>query len=136
MNGTEHGEKPIQRIAAHILSMPLPELVELTRYGLAEHFGFHVSHLSRLFRRETGGTVLQFITREKLRRAGQLLKSRQDLTIAEISCLLGWQKCEQFRRKFSRYYLLTPQQFRRLVRVGQLWEHQAAENVLSRRNPV
>jgi AraC-like DNA-binding protein len=69
-------------------------------------------HLSRVFRRETGTTPLSYLTREKMRRACELL-SDGNLSCKEICARMGYDNASHFARTFRRVTGMAPAEFRR-----------------------
>jgi len=96
-----------------IMASSLYELSQITRYGIAEKHGINVSHLSRKFVADTGKTFLNFIDQEKMHRAKLLLEMFPEVTIDEISKLVGIAKTQQFRNKFKQMFHVTPGKYRR-----------------------
>lgn len=74
--------------------------------GLSKH------HFIRLFHEVHGITPYQYLTARKLKVAEQMLAS-EALTIAEISCALGFVSQSAFGRLFKKHSGLTPSAFRR-----------------------
>lgn len=105
-----------ESVVEYIITRDLPELSRLTRYKIADHFGINKNYLSEKFKKETQMTVLQYLDFEKMKRAEGLMKTRPDLTVREISNLLGIEKLSQFRAKFKKAYLLGPGRYRRLIK--------------------
>ncbi len=60
-------------------------------------------------------TVLEFINRERLKRAESMLKRRPDLSVRKISTRVGIAKVEHFRTKFKKAYGLKPGKYRSLL---------------------
>lgn len=101
-------------VMEYIISIDLDELSKLTRYKVADHFEINASYLSEKFKKETGMTLLEFMEFEKMKRAEKLLVSRPDLTVLDISKMIGIEKCKQFRTKFQRIYGIKPGQYRKI----------------------
>jgi AraC-like DNA-binding protein len=104
-----------EEVVVEIMSASLYELSQLTRYGIAEKHGINVSHLSKRFAMDTGKTFLNFIDQEKMQRAKILLEMFPEITIDEISRLVGIAKTQQFRNKFKQIYHVTPGKYRRAL---------------------
>jgi AraC-like DNA-binding protein len=68
-------------------------------------------HLSRIFSREAGITLYQYILREKVLHACHLLKDT-NMSSKEISIELGFDQPSHFSRTFLRIIKLTPRSFR------------------------
>lgn len=102
-----------EKIVMEIMASSLHELSQITRYGIAEKHGINVSHLSKKFLSDTGKTFLSFIDQEKMHRAKLLLEFFPEMTIDEISKLVGIAKTQQFRHKFKQRFHVTPGKYRR-----------------------
>lgn len=85
---------------------------ELTLDRLAETAGISEYHLSRLFKRETGKTVVSYITDERLRIARELL-AEGSLSVKEVSARSGFGDPSYFSRVFLRREGVSPTDFRR-----------------------
>lgn len=102
-----------EKVAMEIMASSLYELSQITRYGIAEKHGINVSHLSRKFVADTGKTFLNFIDQEKMHRAKLLMEMFPEVTIDDISKLVGIAKTQQFRNKFKQMFHVTPGKYRR-----------------------
>jgi AraC-like DNA-binding protein len=105
-----------ESVIKYIVTRDLEELSRLTRYKIADAFGIHKNYLSEKFKEGSHKTVLEFIDFEKMKRAEELLKKRNDLSVEAISRMIGIVKCKQFRAKFERVYGMKPGKYRRLFR--------------------
>ncbi len=102
-----------EKVVMEIMAASLFELAQITRYGIAEKHGINVSHLSKRFANDTGKTFLNFIDQEKMHRAKLLLEMFPEITIDDISRLVGIAKTQQFRNKFKQMFHVTPGKYRR-----------------------
>jgi len=102
-----------EKIAMEIMASSLYELSQITRYGIAEKYGINVSHLSKRFANDTGMTFLNFIDQEKMHRAKLLMEMFPEITVDEVSRLVGIAKTQQFRNKFRQLFHVTPGRYRR-----------------------
>jgi transcriptional regulator GlxA family with amidase domain len=93
-----------QWILAH-LHEPLP------LEKIASHATISPRHFARLFKRDTGNTVGEFITCARLDAARSLLTS-SSLPIAQISEQVGLGHSENMRRLFTQYFDTNPSQYR------------------------
>ncbi|UQZ82682.1 putative response regulatory protein [Paenibacillus konkukensis] len=71
----------------------------------------HPGYLSEVFKRETGSTFNDFLVREKLERARELL-SDPAAKISEIARSVGYEDVKYFSQLFKRHYQLTPSEYR------------------------
>lgn len=69
------------------------------------------SHISGLFRKETGQTVSAYLSFVRIEKSKQLLKTSQ-LSISEISSACGFEEQSYFSRVFRKQTGLTPKQYR------------------------
>ncbi len=83
----------------------------LTLEQVAKHAGLSPFHFSRLFKRATGISLLEYLLGLRLDQAKFLL-SETPLTVREISEKCGFSDQGYFGRVFKRYESMTPSQFR------------------------
>lgn len=75
--------------------------------SIAEVFGLSPQYLSRLYRAETDGSLLDYISNVRVGHAKKLLE-RSDMTVARAAELVGYTNVKTFRRAFTRYEGITP----------------------------
>lgn len=92
---------------------------DLSLVRLADEFHFNPSYLSRLFKQERGVNLSDYMDELRIRKAKELLK-REELKIAEVGGLIGYEMPQSFTRFFKKWTGLTPQEYRtvRLSRDG------------------
>ncbi|MGF6837369.1 AraC family transcriptional regulator [Paraburkholderia youngii] len=78
---------------------------------LAEQAGLSSFHFARVFRRETGETPHQFVTRLRLEEAARLLRAT-DRTVLQIALEVGFENAGHFSVQFKRGYGATPLAYR------------------------
>lgn len=82
-------------------------------------------HFSRIFKREVGVTVGQYIRRQRLGLAAHELIHNPRATVSDIAMSLGFSSAQNFTRDFSRHYSISPREFRSKVgdfrSRGQYW---------------
>lgn len=103
--GNVHVEK-----AKHYLSDHLTQ--EIRTEDIAAAVGLSPYHLSRLFKTHTGMTMREYLTRERIESAKQLLATT-DRTIPQISSLLRFCDQSYFTVVFRRLTGLTPGEYRK-----------------------
>jgi AraC-like DNA-binding protein len=101
-------KKISERVVMYIMSRSLEELSELTCYQVAREFKINYCYLSSKFKKDTKISLFDFIEQEKIIRIRILLKTRNDLTVADLSKMFGLEKAEQFRERFKKYFFITP----------------------------
>ena len=84
---------------------------KLTVSEIADFLGISRNHLSRIFTKEKGMTIQQYIISTKLNTAAQYLKNR-DLTIKEIAYSVGYSDPLEFSKAFKKHFTLSPSKWR------------------------
>lgn len=79
---------------------------------LAEHFGYHPTYLSALFKKYTGYPVLSYINRTRINASKNLLGASM-LPIAQVAESCGFTDEKHFMKLFKRLEGLTPTQYRK-----------------------
>jgi two-component system response regulator YesN len=69
------------------------------------------SHLSHLFKTQTGLSPGDYLRRLKMEKASQLLATTL-LSIKEIMAIVGYNNRSNFLRHFRRYYDVAPSEYR------------------------
>jgi AraC-like DNA-binding protein len=87
---------------------------QLTLDDVSKVAGFSRYHFLRIFKRETGIGVRDYIQTRRMYRAVQLLLS-SELNVMDIAVLLQFDSQEAFTRAFKREYSLPPGQYRRTM---------------------
>ena len=67
--------------------------------ALADHYHFSREYLLRVFKKEEGVTILQYINDLKLEKAQDMLKN-SDMQVKEIASILGFSSTAYFIRFF------------------------------------
>lgn len=89
-----------ERLADEISVDSLASLVELSPF-----------HFSRVFKQTTGLSPLQFVTRERITRAQQMMRET-DRSLIEIALEVGYTSPSAFAQALRRVVGVTPTQFR------------------------
>lgn len=82
---------------------------------LSRIFHYNEKYLGRLFKKETGQTVHEYINSERLYRAEQLLAKTDD-SILSIATRTGFNNVTYFNRVFKKQHQKTPLEFRKDAR--------------------
>lgn len=80
---------------------------------LAEHFGMSQSYLLRVFKKDFGSGLLDYIHQRRVDQSKALLKGSSK-TIAEIACAIGYSNQLALIRAFKRLEGITPSEYRSL----------------------
>jgi len=92
-----------ENLAEEISVERLAELVELSPF-----------HFSRVFKQATGMTPLQFVTRERITYAQQLIRETSR-SLIEIALEVGYTSPSSFTKVFRRMTGVTPMEFRKTL---------------------
>lgn len=84
---------------------------DISVQSIADHLRMNPSYLSRLYKLEMGENVSDYITKLKLEKSIQLLKSSTK-KIYEIAIEVGYQNPHYFIKLFKKHYGTTPQEYR------------------------
>jgi AraC family L-rhamnose operon regulatory protein RhaS len=109
--GAVHSASVVQRVLAYI-RRHIAEPGRLRLEELASAFAYSPSHLSELFRHETGEPLGQYIVRYRLWLAETKLEL-STLTISQIAEELGFVDVCHLNKLFKKRYHLTPTAYRR-----------------------
>ena len=106
----EHGRAPVEQTLAYISEN---YMTEITLPRLAAMHGITPGHLSRIFKKETGYGISEYLTLVRLRKAEFMLKNEPGRTISEIAFACGWSDSNYFSDKFRRAYGFPPSHLRK-----------------------
>ncbi|MEC0247313.1 response regulator [Paenibacillus chitinolyticus] len=79
--------------------------------ALADHINLHPTHLSKIYKIETGEGISDYISRLRMERACHLLKATGK-KVYEISMEIGYMDPAYFIKVFKRHFGVTPQEYR------------------------
>lgn len=78
---------------------------------IADYVGLEISYLSKLFRREVGCTLVEYIHKKKIQVAQNMLVY-SEYSCAEISQYLAYASNSHFTQVFKKHCQMTPMQYR------------------------
>lgn len=84
---------------------------EINMSLVANKLNLSYSYFSKLFKQQTGQSFSAYITDEKMKAAGNLLRSGRKTN--EVALGLGYHTPQNFNRAFLRYWNCTPGEYRR-----------------------
>lgn len=87
---------------------------------LSRMFGFHHTHLSKLFSKKYGISPIQHLNRYRMQKVKELLSST-DLTITEISERTGFRSVHYLSRYFASKERISPIGYRQKARESVYW---------------
>lgn len=106
--GSRHGPL-IQRARAYLEQRYAAP--ELSLNDVAAHVGLSPNHLSTVFSSEVGETIRDYVTRLRMERAKELLRTT-NLSAAEVCARVGYNDPHYFSAAFKRATGLSPRHFR------------------------
>lgn len=85
---------------------------EVNRSQIAEYFYLSPSYLSKLFRRETGESLIDYIQKQRIELAKELLLY-SEYSISDIAIQTGYPNFSHFSKQFRKFVGCTPNEFRK-----------------------
>ncbi|UKS26784.1 response regulator [Paenibacillus sp. HWE-109] len=83
--------------------------------SLAKRVFLTPSYLSKLFRQETGTTIIEYIISVRMNKAKELLINQMQLKTYQVGELVGYRDPAYFNKQFKKVVGLTPKEFRDVV---------------------
>lgn len=87
---------------------------ELPMDDVAAHVQLNPDYLNRIFKRETGVAISQYVVQQKIERAKWLLQNTTQ-PIGEIAAAVGYYNYSSFNRNFGKVTGMSPQEFKNSV---------------------
>ena len=78
---------------------------------VAKHVHLHPSHLSEIFKKETGMTFGDYVTRQRIARAMDIL-AVSPAKVSEVASLVGYEDVKYFGQLFKKHTGKTPSEYR------------------------
>lgn len=91
---------------------------ELSLVYLAEKIHLNASYLSRLFKKETGEKLYDYILRVRMEKATELVR-KGNMKIQDIAQAVGYESVQSFNRAFKKYTGDAPVNYRKGVKKGE-----------------
>ncbi len=88
----------------------------ITSKDLCNHVGYGKTYISVLFHEQSGFTLNEYINKQKLKRAKELIRS-SEMNISEISTHLAFDNPHYFCRVFKKFCGMTPSEFKKSLTV-------------------
>ncbi|BBI33431.1 response regulator transcription factor [Cohnella abietis] len=83
----------------------------ITLQQVAKSVHVNPNHLSEVFKRETGLNYLEFVTRQRMERAEEIL-NESNAKISEVANRVGYEDIKYFSRLFKKHTGRTPSEYR------------------------
>lgn len=101
------------RHAIGYINLNLGEQIQIN--DIAKEVNLSTSHLSRLFKLETGDNISNYLTKKRVEKACRLLKFT-DLPIGDISCHVGYLDNSYFVKVFKKLQQASPSEYRKVYK--------------------
>ena len=83
---------------------------------ICEVFGYSKTYLCKIFKEQTGYTLIEYVNKEKINRAKDMIRLH-NMNFAEISFSLSFDNPQYFTRVFKRVTGMTPTEFKSSLRI-------------------
>ena len=84
---------------------------DLSLTSISEHLYLNATYLSKLYKKETGETYVDFLTRTRMEEAKRLLR-QSNLKISEVGTKVGYPNAQYFCTIFKRILDISPAEYR------------------------
>lgn len=101
-------ERSIRYIQQHVEE-------ELSRESIADYVGLNPAYLSRLFKKETGQNLIDFLISVKMNRARELLDTTE-MTVSSVAQQVGYSNFSHFTKMFRKQFDVNPQEYRKVTK--------------------
>jgi two-component system response regulator YesN len=109
IRAAKESENVVERVKRYI-QLHLNQL-EMSREDIANHVYLNADYLSRLFKKETGLSISDYILQERMKIAKELLE-KTDMSISSIASTIGYVNFSHFSKMFKKLSDMTPHDFR------------------------
>jgi two-component system response regulator YesN len=84
---------------------------DISLNDVADKVNLTPAYVSYIFKKEVGQTLVKYLTDLRMSKA-KILLTDQNLKIAKVGQMVGYDNQSYFNRLFKNYYGITPKQFR------------------------
>ncbi|HZG85570.1 response regulator transcription factor [Paenibacillus sp.] len=110
VSSIEQSQSVIERVK-HFIKLNIAK--DLSREDIANHVFLNPDYLTRIFKKETGMAVSDYLFQERLKLAQELL-TKTDMPISAVASHIGYANFSHFSRMFKKYTDLNPNEYRQL----------------------
>lgn len=111
VNTVEQTQSVAERVKNHI-AIHLNEQ-ELSREEIANHVYLNPDYLDRIFKKETGISVTEYLVQERMGMAKELL-SKSGMSVSSIAVHVGYSNLAHFSKRFKSVTGMNPNDYRQL----------------------
>lgn len=112
---TKDTNNTVESAVCLVLSTSHVKLKEITKCHFSNVTGIDYPFLESMFLRVLGLCPFDYIRRIMILRAALLLEQDQEITIAKLSRLLGFDNIVDFETSFEQYFCIKPARYRQLL---------------------
>ncbi|SDD04427.1 two-component system, response regulator YesN [Paenibacillus sp. UNCCL117] len=106
----EQSESVVNRVISYI-NRHIAE--DLSREDIANHVFLNPDYLTRIFKKETGMAISDYLFQERLKLAQELLV-KTDMPISAVASHIGYANFSHFSRMFKKHTDMNPNEYRQL----------------------
>jgi YesN/AraC family two-component response regulator len=88
---------------------------EISSETLSARFGFVAPYLSKVFRRQTGMSPTEYLTKLRVEKAKELLETRSGILVRDVAALVGYKDPYYFSKLFKKSTNLWPSQYQEKI---------------------
>ena len=81
---------------------------------IAQETGFSLPYFSTQFKKYVGTSAIKYLTKKRVHLAKDLLAKDSNLSILDISAMLGFENPSTFSKHFKEEFNLTPKEYRKI----------------------
>lgn len=85
----------------------------ISRENISKYVNFSADYISKLFKKETGTSLSEFIMEKKMERARELIEEKED-SIGNIAVRLGYNSFSYFSEVFRKHTGVLPSEYKRI----------------------
>ncbi|MEN1760297.1 response regulator transcription factor [Anoxynatronum sibiricum] len=109
-DGSRSGLKSIRQAKKYIEENYMNPL---TLEEVGTHIGFNSCYFSSVFKKETGSSFIEYLSKTRIEKAKVLLKE-SDLRILDVSLMVGYNDVKYFTKSFKKHTGLQPNEYRKI----------------------
>jgi len=84
---------------------------DLSREEIAQHAFLNPDYLARIFKKETGLSLMEYLLQERMKLAKELLL-KSEMSVGEIACAVGYSHFSHFSKMFKKQTGYNPNEYR------------------------
>ncbi|QUL53458.1 response regulator [Paenibacillus tritici] len=107
----EQSQSVIEKVI-HFIKLHITE--DLSREEIANHVFLNPDYLTRVFKKETGMAISDYLLNERLKIAKELLE-KTEMPISAIATHIGYANFSHFSRTFKKHTNMNPNEYRQIL---------------------